>query len=66
MRRHYQDDLKDKEQGEIKHIFTLKYEKGGYPCKYSKRIIECYYEYLPSTTKSMMYISMSRLMLKKN
>lgn len=37
MRRDYPDDLKDKEWEEIKHIFFIRYEKGGRPCKYSKR-----------------------------
>lgn len=37
MRRGYPDDLKDKEREEIKHIFSIRYEKGGRLCKYSKR-----------------------------
>ncbi len=38
MRRSYPDDLEDKEWEEIKHIFLIKYEKDGRPCKHSKRV----------------------------
>ena len=57
MRRSYPDDLKDKEWKEIKHIFSSSYEKGGRPCKYTKRELlnaifyvnrtGCQWRYLP-------------------
>lgn len=37
MRQKYPDDLNDKEWLQIEHIFSISYNKGGRPCKYSKR-----------------------------